>query len=252
MDPYLERPYWEDFHATFIPCWRRAINDVLPPPYIARIDAKANLIEVDPDDAVGIEPDVGVVRQPSVVKQPRGAGVVTEIEPVIRTLPKYKEIKERWIEIVQGPRDKLVAVVELLSPWNKSAGAGRGEYLAKRLHLIRQAVHLIEVDLLLRGRRLPMAESLPPGDYFAIISRSDRRPKSEVYSWGIPHKLPRIPIPLLAGDADVFCDLAAAFDAAYELGGYAKRIKYTEPPAVPIPEIHRNWVAELAKSARPA
>jgi hypothetical protein len=160
-------------------------------------------------------------------------------------------VKERWIEIIHQPDNTLVAVAELLSPWNKAPGAGRGEYLAKRLKLVRQAVHLIELDLLLGGLRLPMVESLPAGDYFALVSRSDRRPKSDVYAWSLRDKLPPIPIPLLPGNPDVFVNMAAAFAAAYELGGYGASIKYSKPPAAPIPEIHREWMTDLAKTAIP-
>jgi hypothetical protein len=95
-----------------------------------------------------------------------------------------------------------------------------------------------------------MAEPLPAGDYFAIISRSYRRPKSEVYAWGLRDRLPRIPVPLLPGDPDAVYDLAKVFEMAYDLGEYAKRIKYARPLAVPVSEYDRQWAAELAKSAQ--
>jgi len=227
------------------------MNDVLPHSYIARIDATTNLIEVDPTETKTIEPDVAVIHDRALSAISRGESAVATIEPVTRTLPMYEEIKERWIEIIHKPDNKLVAVAELLSPWNKAARAGRGDYLAKRLKLIRQAIHLIELDLLLGGLRLPMADSLPAGDYFALISRTERRPKSDVYAWSLRDKLPPIPIPLLPGTPDVFVNMTAAFAAAYELGGYGAYIDYSKPVAAPIPEIHRQWVADLAKTAKP-
>jgi hypothetical protein len=250
MDPYLEYPYWEDFHATFIPFWRRVIEDVLPPHYVARIDAKTNLIEVEPHVKKVIGPDVAVIREERSARTFEGSFAAVAIKPVTLTLPAYVEVRERWIEIINEPENTLVAVLELLSPSNKFPGSGRAKYLAKRSKLIRQDIHLIEVDLLLGGLRLPMAEPMPDGDYFAVISRAEMRPKSDVYAWQLRDKLPSIPIPLLKGDSDVSCDMGTAFAAAYELGGYANRLKYAMPLLdVPIPESDRQWVAGLAKSA---
>ncbi|MCA9010910.1 MAG: DUF4058 family protein [Planctomycetaceae bacterium] len=62
--------------------------------------------------------------------------------------------------------------------------------------------HLVELDLLRGGMRLPVVDTLPPGDYYAIVSRAKRRPKCEVYAWTLHEKLPVIPIPLKLGDAD--------------------------------------------------
>src|SRR6266540_219691 len=72
--------------------------------------------------------------------------------------------KEAYIEILHRPDRSLVAVLELLSPANKEQ-PGRTEYLAKRRAILVQPVHLVELDLLLGGRRLPMQQPLPDGDY---------------------------------------------------------------------------------------
>ena len=61
----------------------------------------------------------------------------------------------------------------MLSPTNKS-GDGFAEYQLKRGTTIRQKVHLVEIDFLLGGERLPMDEPLPPGDYYAFVSRAER------------------------------------------------------------------------------
>ena len=54
-----------------------------------------------------------------------------------------------------------MAAIELLSPSNKRVGGGREEYLERRDKYLNGDVHLIEIDLLRRGTRLPMRGALP-------------------------------------------------------------------------------------------
>jgi hypothetical protein len=100
-----------------------------------------------------------------------------------------------------NPNRELVTVIELLSPANKRAGAdGRREYLRKRDQILQSAVHLVEVNLLLKGECLPTGEPLPEADYYAFASCSEYRPAVEVYSWRRDERMPTIPIPLLRED----------------------------------------------------
>ena len=93
-----------------------------------------------------------------------------------------EEVRDVWIEIRRRPDRRLVTAIETLSPTNK-VGEGYWEYRAKRRNLIRQKVHLVELDMLVGGRRLEMDQELPPADFYAFVSRADFRPKSEVYTW---------------------------------------------------------------------
>jgi hypothetical protein len=56
------------------------------------------------------------------------------------------------------------------------------------------------------------------GHYHALVSRTEKRPLSDVYSWSIRDPLPIIPIPLMAPDPDVPLDLAAIFNSIYQRG----------------------------------
>ena len=62
----------------------------------------------------------------------------------------------------------------MLSPFNKRPGEGREDYLRKRRLILQSEVHLVELDLLRDGERVPMGKPLPPADYYAIISRSTK------------------------------------------------------------------------------
>ncbi len=139
-----------------------------------------------------------------------------------------------------------MTVVEILSPWNK-AGSGRSEYLAKRRALAHQSVHLVELDLLVGGDRVAAAKTLPKGDYYAFVSRSDDRPRGDVYGRTVRQELPRLPIPLATADPDAFVNLQAAFEDAFDRGDYGELIDYSQPPRAPLAEADRQWAVEQAR-----
>ena len=120
-------------------------------------------------------------------------------------------------------------------------------YLGKRNALIYHPVHLVELDLLLKGQRLPLQEELPPGDYYALVSPGDKRFACDVYAWTMRQPLPTFRIPLLPPDADVLCDLGAVFRTTYERGRYGRSIDYTAPPAITLDAARLAWVRERAQ-----
>jgi hypothetical protein len=234
VDPYLEsQGFWPDFHASFITYWRDALAEQLPENYEARIDERVNLVQLPPRTIQRIQriaPDVVVShRESATALAPPPAGVAT-MEPVTIPLVIDEEVeRETYIEILHRPERSLVAVLELLSPSNKEE-PGRAAYLMKHYALLRHSIHLVELDLLLGGQRLPLEKPYPPGDYFALISREDRRPDCQVYSWTVQQPLPSIPIPLKTPDPDIWIDLGEVFAITYDRGRYARSIDYTSPP----------------------
>ncbi len=250
MDLYLEaQGFWPDFHATFINYWREALADLLPPNYEARIGERVNLVERPPEVHRRIEPDVAVSqRGPASARPGTSAGTAT-LEPVTIPLVIEDEVRETFIEILHRPDRSLVAVLELLSPANKEE-PGRGAYLARRMARLHQTVHLVELDLLLGGQRLPLGLPYPPGDYFALVAPGDRRPYCDVYGWALRHPLPAIPIPLRPPDPPVRLDLAAVVTTAYDRGRYAHSVDYTAALRLPLAEDERRWAEEWAQAAR--
>lgn len=122
-------------------------------------------------------------------------------------------------------------------------------YNERRLILLFQPVHLVEIDLLIGGQRLPMRDPLPHGDSFALISRAGRWPECQAYAWSIRRQLPRLPIPLLSPDPDITIDLAELYTTAYERGRYAELINYRNPLKLPLAPEDRVWAEELARTA---
>ena len=168
------------------------------------------------------------------------------MEPVVIPHELTEEVRQGRIQILHRPDRSLVTVVELLSPANK-AGDGCADFCAKRLAILRQRVHLVELDLLLGGRRLPLSKPLPAGDYYAMISRSDKRPNCEVYAWALHEPLPPIPIPLRNPDPDVLVDMGRVFETAYARGRYGRSLPYGKPPRAPMKREDKRWATERSE-----
>ncbi len=250
MDPYLESPaHWPDFHSRFINYWCEAVSDALPDHYTARIWERVYLIEGMPPERRRVIPDVGVERQPGPVGPASPPPATTTVrQPVTLPLVVMDEPIETYIQILHRPDRSLVAVLELLSPANKEE-PGYSVHLSRRNALLRQKIHLVELDLLLGGHRMPLRVPLPPADYYAFCARADRRPDCDVYHWNMPEPLPPLPVPLLQPDPDVLIDVGAVFATAYERGRFAREIDYGQPPPVPVGDERQQWIAACLHKA---
>ncbi|MBI1830620.1 MAG: DUF4058 family protein [Planctomycetes bacterium] len=245
MDPYLEGPEWPDFHYTFVNYWREAIADALPDDYLARIDERMYLVETDPEVRKLIKPDVSIETDNGGSSARRTSAIAT-LEPVTMRLEIIDGVTEHYVEILRKPELTVVAILELLSPTNKE-GPGRTEYLHKRNAILRQNVHLVELDLLLGGRRLPSPRSLPSGDCYYLIARAEQRFDCQLYHWRLTDPLPTLPVPLRPPHADIAVDLAAVFRTAYQRGRFARSLRYDRPCPAPLTEEQRAWAERILR-----
>jgi hypothetical protein len=229
MDPFLEYPaYWLDFHSRFVNSWCEAVADALPSHYEASLGERVTQGE------------------PKIASVPFSQPGLATLEPVTIPLMLLEGPRESYIEILYHADRSLVAVLELLSPANKEY-PGRTEYLAKRMALLHQNVHLAELDLLLGGHRLPMQRPLPPADYYYLVARGERRPDCEVFSWTLRQPLPKLPVPLRAPDPDIVIDLGLVFATAYERGRFRRRINYQAPPAI-LRDEDKQWAETIVNA----
>ena len=245
MDPYLEDPaFWEDFHDSFIVHWKESLNAILPQDYRARVNGRTRLMDVTAGEARNPKPDVVVHRAANPARGGGGGAALASIDPVTIPLRFIEEERETYVEILRLPERSVVSVLELLSPSNK-AGSDRREYLAKRQAILGQDIHLVELDLLRGGGRVPLRGTVA-GDYFQYVSRADRRPDCEVYGWLVSEPMPRVPVPLRSPDGDVIVDLAQTFAETYDRGCYREDLRYAGPPPGDWPIEDEAWIRSIA------
>lgn len=247
MDPYLERPdLWPDVHQRLITYSADALQSQIRPRYHARIGER--LYVIPPQRS--IYPDVTIAqRQPTALAEERHAATLTVDTPVvIAVVPE--EVREPFIEILDLSRGgRVVTVIEVLSPANKTPGEGHTTYRRKQEETLASDTHLVEIDLLRQGMptvALPPHYLTPyqPWHYVVCVSRAGRRDHFEVYMRTIRQRLPRIAIPLHAPDADAVLDLQAVLDRCYEYGAYGDLVDYRVDPEMTLAADDVAWVDE--------
>jgi hypothetical protein len=243
MDPYLEGDLWTTVHTDLCAEIARQLAPKLRPKYVAL--STRRVILAPPDESEGASehrfPDVGILSSHSSSQSAQKAAAVAP--PLILPASFPEPIPHVSVEIRDVAERRLVACIEVLSPTNKR-GPGREEYAAKRFQILSGPAHLVEIDLLRVGARLPTGKPLPPAQHFAFISHAERRNEVEVWPMALEQPLPSIPIPLLRGDPPVSLDLQQALQVVYEIIGYDELIDYSQPPPGPLAPAQAAWVEE--------
>jgi hypothetical protein len=159
MDPYLEAPdFWSDVRAALIPLIRASLTPFLPAGYAAKIDQYVWLQDVDEERIRHGKPDVFLTNGPGRAEE---IHQTANTHGITVTLPATRKRKSsRFVSIVDNRRNKVITVIELLSPSNK-AGDEREMYLSKRSEYLASGVNLVEIDLLRSGARPPMGKPEP-------------------------------------------------------------------------------------------
>jgi hypothetical protein len=252
MDPFIEGQKWSDFHHGVIEEIRAVLIPQVRPRYVVEVEEHL-YVDYGPDEQIElIRPDTMVLE--AAEREPRASGgtataTAVAVAPVLLTVEIPERRRIAFLTVREREARSLVTVIEVLSPLNKRRGsAGRRKYLRKRAAVLESAAHLIELDLLRRGARLPTKEPLPPGDYYALVSREQQRPVVEVYAWPLSHPLPPIPVPLAENDREATLDLQAVFSTVYDRAGYDYSLNYRRPIEPPLSEVDATWTQEQLAS----
>lgn len=246
MDPFIEQQEWEDFHARFNLAISDAMAPLIKPRYLVRVERRVYVehpADAEGDKAMRVG-DVAIVTADGGPTDPvQGGAAVGMAEPVVCALAMPEERRETYLVIRDRELQMVVTVIETLSPANKRRGGdGWREYLSKRDQVLASPSHLVELDLLRGGSRLPMKRPLPAGDYYAIVSRAERRPNADDYPWRLHQQMPTIKIPLLPEDDHVAIDLQQVFNTVYDRAAYELSLDYGAELDPPLSPKERSWL----------
>jgi len=215
MNPYLEQDdAWHDFHKRFIPAAATLLASLVRANYIVKIAERAQ------------------PKQRSGENRFRGCPAVA-----------IEEVHESCVEIRDREDRKLVCIIELLSPSNKKRGEDPEQYLTKRRQLIASGVHLVELDLLRGGPRMPLEEA-PQSDYLVMVSRAEERPRVGIWPVQLRETLPRVPVPLRSPHPDAWLDLQGLIHRIHDEAGYGDYI-YGGEPRPPLSVDDAAWAQAL-------
>ncbi len=243
MDPYLESYEWTSVHHSLSAQIARQLAPKVRPKYIVR-PVERFVVEVFDDLAPSrgnIYPDVGIAETKTAYR----AGGEKQRPLHLATFMPTK-VPHVTIEIKHVVDGALVTAVEVISHTNKR-GEGYRQYLAKRELILASETHLLEIDLLRMGRRVPMRDPLPDAPYFIFLSRAEKRPYLDVWPVQLNEPLPTVPVPLLSDDPDVSLDLQLALTTMYDELGFDLSVDYRQPPEIPLEGETAVWAAELLK-----
>lgn len=244
MNPFLEQEdAWHDFHERFIPFAAGLIGEQIGEEYIVKIDENIYVHELPEQRQLLGRGDFFVADQ--LASDASSTATIELAAPATVELSAVDVEREGVIHILDRRSRTVVTVVELLSPSNKNQGGNRDQYLSKRGKILESPTHLVEIDLLRGGPRMPMRD-LPPCDYCVLVSTAPRRPMAGIWPVGLREPLPCVPIPLHAGDAPPRLDLQEALHCVYEAAGYRKYI-YGEQPRPPLSPADQTWADAIVR-----
>jgi hypothetical protein len=215
MDPYLESPtVWSAFHQNLAAALYHAVLPGLADRYRARIGSR--------DYATELALFTSVVREPHT---------------------------EPFVEIRQRTDNRLVTLVDFVSPANRTTAVGKGAYLDTRMEALNQRAAVVEIDLVTQGTP-PLdfdRSQLPDHQYTVTVTRGTAPHKHQVYAAVLAKRLPPFKLPLATDDRDTVIDLQVAFTRAYDAADFARKIDYAAdlPADVILPDEEKAWAVDL-------
>ncbi len=218
------------------------IKKRLPANYSVWTDTYIWLHEPDAETRRG-KPDV-LVGGRCRAQAKRAAGVLTA--PASTMLPAIKRESAKYLKIRDVQADRVVTVVELISPSSKEPGDDRDMFLVKRYDYLKNRTNVVEIDLHRGGLRLPLGKPQPPkGDYYVFVSRAIDYPKIAIWPLSVRERLPELSIPLNPEDGVIALPLQPCLDVAYDQGPYGNEVDYSKPPKTPLSIADSSWASKL-------
>ncbi|MGB0388801.1 MAG: DUF4058 family protein [Ardenticatenaceae bacterium] len=254
MDPYLERrTLWTDVHLTLINTIRLALVPALAPRYYVAAEERTYISASGPNDSSNLVgyPDVAVIGPPQPITSTTNHSPLAVMDyPLTVKTPTSTQVRQRYLEIKDTEDDKVITVIEVLSPKNKRGREGRGRYDKKRQKVLDSESNLVEIDLL-RGGKPHSITPLPKSHYRLLVSRAWQRPRAYLYHFSVRDPIPELPIPLQRHEHEPKLALGTLLAEIYDQVRYDLRIDYTAAP--PPPALSREdaaWVDQTLRQAK--
>jgi hypothetical protein len=234
---------WEGFHGAYIVDLARALNDLLVPSYLVRLDRSLQIREFHPTTGERI-------------RRPEPVLLITEGQPVTlsgsalsdsaptTTLPVMETLNDDQeyllaVLIVDAESSQPVTHIELLSPTNKPPGEGAVEYSAKRELVLRSGLPMVEIDYLHQSRspiaKLPSYAHGQADSFPYTITVTDPRPslregQARIYGFHVDDPIPVIDLPL-KGEETVIFDFGAVYQRTFSsMATFYMEVDYEQLP----------------------
>jgi hypothetical protein len=245
MNPYLETPeLWTEVHHWLITGIAESLVNPLRPKYRVAIEKRIYQTVDESSLLIGI-PDVMVAQVTPTASASNVVTVQPAVQPLAVSLPMPEEVRESYLEVRDVGSGAVITTLEVLSPKNKRSGDGRNAYESNRQRILASATHLVEIDLLRARTPLTILNSPLQTQYRILVSRSDRRPRADLYTFNVPDPIPPFPLPLKSGDAEPLVDLHAILEDIYDRAGFDLAVDYSQPASPPLPSEDAAWVHAL-------
>jgi hypothetical protein len=255
MDPYLEkRGIWTGLHHRLMTAIGDALSPQVAPAYYVEVEERTYITEVDEEMLTVREqfvgrPDVAVITasEESEPLSEGGTATAVAVAPQMVTLPQYEEVREGYLEIRDAHTHRVVTVIEVLSPSNKTPGERRDEYETKRRRVLATLTNLVEIDLLRAWQ--PMEMQPPPQSHYRILVRAGwEGPRARLYAFSVRQAIPDVTVPLRQGEKEVLLSLGKLLSEIYDRARYDIRLNYHEPPAPSLSAEDAAWADALLRS----
>lgn len=245
MDPYLEHPtIWADVHDRLITAIADELVPLVAPKYYVGLQRHAYLLLAGDRINLG-KPDVAIGMPTLPIGSWSSAPIMGGVDVLDVEVPMEEETEENYLEVREVKTGKLITVIEVLSPVNKSHPEGREEYIEKRNQILRTRTNLVEIDLLRDGQPMMVFGADAKTHYRILVSPGWRRPHAKLYAFSVRDPIPSFPLPLLPKDEQPLVPLNDILHNLYRRARFDLRLDYTKPPTPRLSLDDARWATQL-------
>ena len=242
MNPYFEDPeLWPGVHHWLIIEIAKALNRQLSDRYVAAVEVQMYETSLFSSRLIGIHDDLAIA---NYQRSNKGTDVAV---PITVNVPISETIKQGYLEVKKVGTGEVITAIEILTYVNKQTGKGREQYEEKRQTILDSSTHLVEIDLLRKGRRMKIVPDGIKSDYRILVSPKKRRPQADLYAFNLREAIPGFPLPLRPEDREPVLDLKTVIDEIYDRGYYDDILNYSQYPVPSLSETDAVWAEQLLR-----